>query len=201
MDKHVKYLQRHCGSKTVVVFDGYSDYTKNIKAMEQLRRTAAFSKSYEVCFDETMIVPISQDKVLSNQYNKKKLIDMLIEKLKSINITTEQARDDADVLIIETAIEVSKHERTVVIIGEDIDLLVILIGRTQLHQEEISFTKLLSWSTTFFKDYAQPLRYKSIRPGRSKNDPTVMDIKVIALQSRWPDQSKIRFRWRLCDAA
>lgn len=64
---------------------------------------------------------------------------MLIEKLKSVNITTEQARDDVDVLIIETAIEVSKHERTVVIIGEDIDLLVILIGRTQLHQEEIFF--------------------------------------------------------------
>lgn len=40
LDKYVKYLQRHYGSKTVVVFDGYSDYTKNIKVMEQLRRTA-----------------------------------------------------------------------------------------------------------------------------------------------------------------
>lgn len=32
----------------------------------------------------------------------------------------------------------------------------------------------------FFKDYTNSLRYKSIRPGRNKNDPTVMDIKVIA---------------------
>ena len=142
LDKYVKYLQRHHGPKTVVVFDGYSDYTKNIKAMEQLRRTAAFSKSYEVCFDETMIVPISQDKFLSNRNNKKKLIDMLIEKLESVNITTKQAKDDADVLIIETAIEESKPERTAVIVGEDIDLLVILIGRTQLHQEEIFFNKV-----------------------------------------------------------
>lgn len=74
LDKYVKYLQRHYGSKTVVVFDGYSDYTKNIKAMEQLRRTAALSKSYKVCFDETMIVPISQDKFLSNQYKKRNLL-------------------------------------------------------------------------------------------------------------------------------
>ncbi|KAF2902748.1 hypothetical protein ILUMI_03438 [Ignelater luminosus] len=48
---------------------------------------------------------------------------MLIEKLETVNITTKQARDDADVLIIETAIEESKRRRTAVIIGEDIDLL------------------------------------------------------------------------------
>lgn len=64
---------------------------------------------------------------------------MLIEKLKTVNITTKQARDDTDVLIIETAIEESKHQRTAVIIGEDIDLLVILIGRTQSHQQAIFF--------------------------------------------------------------
>ncbi|CAG9782212.1 unnamed protein product [Diatraea saccharalis] len=73
LDKYIKYLQTHYGSKIVVVFDGYSDYSKNIKAMEQQRRTAALSKSYEVCFDETMIVPISQAKFLSNKSNKKKL--------------------------------------------------------------------------------------------------------------------------------
>lgn len=47
LDKYVKYLQTHYGSRIVVVFDGYSDYSKIIKAMKQLRRTAALSKSYE----------------------------------------------------------------------------------------------------------------------------------------------------------
>ncbi|KAK9872193.1 hypothetical protein WA026_016247 [Henosepilachna vigintioctopunctata] len=109
--------------------------------MEQQRRTAALSKSYEVCFDETMIVPISQEKFLSNRSNKTKFIYMLVEKLKTIDITTKQARDDADVLIIETAIALSEHQKTAVIIGEDIDLLVILIGRTQSHQQEIFSSK------------------------------------------------------------
>ncbi|GFY63434.1 uncharacterized protein TNIN_241291 [Trichonephila inaurata madagascariensis] len=67
---------------------------------------------------------------------------MLIGKLDSVDITTKQARDDADVLIVETAIEESEHHRTAVIVGEDIDLLVILIGRTQTHQEEVFFKKV-----------------------------------------------------------
>ncbi|GFY69747.1 uncharacterized protein TNIN_256561 [Trichonephila inaurata madagascariensis] len=69
LDKYVKYLQKHYGSKIVVVFDGYSNYSKNIKTMEQPRRTASLSKSNVVCFDETMIVSISQDNFLSNRWN------------------------------------------------------------------------------------------------------------------------------------
>ena len=49
--------------------------------MEQLRRTAALSKTYEVCFGEDMVVPITQEKFLSNRNYKKKFINMLIEKL------------------------------------------------------------------------------------------------------------------------
>ncbi|GFY41261.1 uncharacterized protein TNIN_343801 [Trichonephila inaurata madagascariensis] len=55
----------------------------------------------------------------------KKIINMLIGKLESVDITTKQARDDADVLIVETAIEESEHHRIAVIVGEDIDLLVL----------------------------------------------------------------------------
>ncbi|KAI4488083.1 hypothetical protein M0804_004931 [Polistes exclamans] len=67
---------------------------------------------------------------------------MLIAKLQTVNITTKQATDNADVLIIETAIDESKLQKTAVIIGEDIDLLVSLIGRTLSHQQEIFFKKV-----------------------------------------------------------
>ncbi|GFS56390.1 uncharacterized protein TNCV_4388621 [Trichonephila clavipes] len=66
---------------------------------------------------------------------------MLIGKLESDDIKTKQARDDAYVLIVETAIEKSEHRRTAVIV-EDIDLLVILIRRIQTHQEEVLFKKV-----------------------------------------------------------
>ena len=141
-DFSILFLFSIYGSEIVVVFNGYSNYKKYIKAMEQLRRTAALSKTYKVCFGEDMVVPITQEKFLSNRNNKKKLINMLIEKLQAVNITTKQARDDADVLIVETAIDESKRQKTAVIIGEDIDLLVILIGRTISHQHEIFFKKV-----------------------------------------------------------
>ncbi|GFT36994.1 uncharacterized protein TNCV_175211 [Trichonephila clavipes] len=67
---------------------------------------------------------------------------MLIGKLESVNITTKQAKDDANVIIVETAIEELGHHMTAVIVGEDIDLLVILLGRTQTHQEEVFFKKV-----------------------------------------------------------
>lgn len=44
-------------------------------------------------------------------------VDILIEKLENVNFTTKQMRNDADVLIIEPAIEESKHEWTAVILG------------------------------------------------------------------------------------
>ncbi|XP_074029234.1 uncharacterized protein [Leptinotarsa decemlineata] len=62
-----------------------------------------------------MVVPISQEKFLSNSKNKEKLITMLIKKLEAVDINTKQARVDADVLIIATAIEESERQRTEVI--------------------------------------------------------------------------------------
>ncbi|GFX65889.1 uncharacterized protein TNCV_13101 [Trichonephila clavipes] len=60
----------------------------------------------------------------------------------NINVhTLDVARDDVDVLIVETAIEESEHHTTDVIVGEDIDLLVILIEHTN-HIKKCSLKKL-----------------------------------------------------------
>lgn len=140
-NKIINYLQNHFGSNVIVVFDEYSDDSKNIKAMEQLKRAAAFSTSYEVRVDETMIAPITLEKFLSNRSNAFFFIKMLIEKLESVNIATKQARDDANVLIIETAIAKSAEQKITVLVWKDIDLLVILIGQTHLQNQEFSTKK------------------------------------------------------------
>lgn len=137
INKYINYLSNNFGQNTVVIFDGYSDTSKNIKAMEQLRRTAAVSTSCEVHFNESMEVPISQDKFLSNRFNKRKLIEMLIDNFEKVGISTRQSRDDADVLIVETAIEKSINNTTI-IVGEDIDLLILLIARTQILDQPTS---------------------------------------------------------------
>jgi len=66
--------------------------------MEQFRRSGAFSGSFEVFFNETMKVPISQEKFLSNRSNKNRFISTLMQKLENVNIVSKQAQDDADVI-------------------------------------------------------------------------------------------------------
>lgn len=130
LDKYVQYVRRHFGSRVTVVFDGYDDCTRNIKAAEQRRRTLATSSSSDILFDELMIVPTSQQKFLTNTHNKSRFISMLKEKFTAENILVKQANNDADVLIIETAIEQFNLTNTTIVVGEDVDLLVLLTART-----------------------------------------------------------------------
>ena len=46
-----KYVQYHYGHKVMIVFDGYSDSTKNIKAAEQRRRTTKTSSCSGIIFE------------------------------------------------------------------------------------------------------------------------------------------------------
>jgi len=105
IDRYVDYIQGYFGSNIIVVFNEYNSNSKNIKALEQLRRTAALSGSFEVIFEETMHVTMSQKNFLANRSNKIRLISMLMQKLQSVNIVAKQTRDDANVLIIETALK------------------------------------------------------------------------------------------------
>lgn len=76
-----------------------------------------------------MTVPINQQQFLANTHNKSHFISMLSEKLTTGDIIVKQANNDADVLIIETALEQFNTNKTIVV-GEDVDLLLILIART-----------------------------------------------------------------------
>ncbi|KAI4486117.1 hypothetical protein M0804_006606 [Polistes exclamans] len=127
-----QYLRTHYGLTVKVVFDGYSDSTKNIKAAEQRRRTTKTSSGSEIIFDEFMTVPENQQQFFTNINNKSRFISMLSNKLTAANIAVKQAKNDADVLIIETAIEKFDATNTTIVVGEDVDLLVLLTARTPM---------------------------------------------------------------------
>lgn len=131
-EKYVPYLRRHYGHTVTVVFDGYSDSTKNIKAAEQRRRTTKTSSSSDIIFDEFMTVPANQQQFFANINNKSRFISMLSDKLTAANIAVKQAQNDADVLIIETAIEKFNVTNTTIVVGEDVDLLILLTARTPI---------------------------------------------------------------------
>ncbi|GBN69822.1 hypothetical protein AVEN_121511-1 [Araneus ventricosus] len=76
-----------------------------------------------------MTVPTNRQQFLANTHNKSRFISMLSEKLKADDIFVKQANNDADVLIIETALE-KFNTNTTIVVGEYVDLLIILTART-----------------------------------------------------------------------
>jgi hypothetical protein len=65
-----------------------------------------------------------QEKFLSNEKNKDKIIKTLMERLQSQGFSCKQAEEDADADIIKTSIEIARDtNKTVIVVGQDIDLL------------------------------------------------------------------------------
>lgn len=128
------YITRNYGFDTIVVFDGYKESDAGIKSYERLKRARA-NRGTQVVFEKDMTVTLTQAKFLSNDRNKDRLINFLMIQLKDAGIAVEQALEDADRLIAMTAIDQLNVHKKVVVVGEDVDLMVLLIALTPVHQE------------------------------------------------------------------
>lgn len=69
--------------------------------------------------------------------NKQKFINLLSENLKHAGYSTHHAKDDA-VMIVDTAITKARDQMTV-LIGEDTDLLVLLLYHAEMDAKELFF--------------------------------------------------------------
>lgn len=127
--RYVKYHEARYGQNIAVVFDGYpiEPDQRSTKISERNRRAQAYS-SPEMIFEETTTPNVSQDLFLSNAKNKLRFIQLLKVKFEAKHIEVFQAEEHADKLIITTAIRKASDFQVVVIVGEDVDWLVILTG-------------------------------------------------------------------------
>ena len=126
IQSYVYYVLRNFGRNCTVVFDGYNQSTKS---SEHQRRQTSRAVSRELIFDSTMRVVVGQQAFLGNEGNKTRLISMVRSALNANGVVTFQADADADYLIVSSAIsraEIDSHP--VVIVGNDTDLLVLLIS-------------------------------------------------------------------------
>ncbi|XP_061723992.1 uncharacterized protein LOC133530150 [Cydia pomonella] len=125
--KYVDYVKKF--TNPTVVFDGYEN--ENCVKNQERKRRAKGRMNTCVVIQENSEATMTQDQFLSNDQNKSRLITMLTLRLKSENIPVFQSKDDADTLIISTAIEIAdtKRYRKVMVVGEDIDLLVLLTSK------------------------------------------------------------------------
>ncbi|GBL97962.1 hypothetical protein AVEN_126864-1 [Araneus ventricosus] len=122
--RYVKYLKNKYGQDIAVTFYGYPDDDKNSTKNCELLRRAAHS-SPDVMFHEETMLQYTKEKLLANECNKKRFIELLKKASQKANICVQQAVLDADLTIVNTAISDAPQYDYVRVIGEDIDLLLL----------------------------------------------------------------------------
>ena len=124
---YVDYITKRFGEETTVVFDGYSS-TPSTKDVTHLRRTKE-KISREVQFTKTSQMNMKKQQFLANTTNKQNFINMLSSSLREVELNTVHASDDADSLIVKTAVEIADaFNKPTAVIGEDTDLLILLLN-------------------------------------------------------------------------
>ncbi|KAK6176032.1 hypothetical protein SNE40_014396 [Patella caerulea] len=121
-DAYASFTTKLYGKPTMV-FDGYGGpSTKD--TTHQRRKTTSVTNTVNIT-DTTKFVGKKED-FLSNENNKKSLIDMIIVRLRQSNCHVVQAKGDADFDIVKAAVTMSTTKSTT-LIGEDTDLLILLL--------------------------------------------------------------------------
>ena len=139
---YVKHVKKY--SNPTVVFDGYTD-SPSTKDHTHLRRTGGVSGP-EVKFTEDMTLSSKKQQFLANTQNKQRFINLLGKKMEEDGIRTLHAPGDADLLIVQTAVS-SALEKVTVLLGEDTDLLVLLLYHADLSSKGIYFKSEVKLST------------------------------------------------------
>lgn len=149
-DAYASFTTKLYGQATVV-FDGYGGPTTKDNT-HQRRKTAAVRK---VNITESTKFVGKKDDFLSNETNKQSLIDMIAVRLRQNDCHVVQAEGDADVDIVKAAVS-SSRTRSTTLIGEDTDLLTLLLHHGVTGSKELYF-----------------------RSDKDKGKPTVYNIRVL----------------------
>lgn len=79
-------------------------------------------------FDESTVIQIAQEHVLGNENNTRCLVTLLCDAFQKEGVEVAVAEDDADREIVMKALSKRAEAERIVIVGEDINLLVLLNG-------------------------------------------------------------------------
>lgn len=161
--RYITYVRGHFGKNVSIVFDGYPEdaTNKNTKTAERLRRYVTHS-SYELTFEESTVIQIAQENVLGNENNKRRLITLLCDAFQKEGVEVAVAEEDADREIVMTALSKAAVSDRVVIVGEDVDLLVLLNGlgaekkNVYLQKSSKGETGFCHYSTTSYNHKTSP---------------------------------------------
>ena len=131
LNAYTNYVNCKYG-RAVVVFHGYQAST--IKDMKHKRRSKG-KHGMTMTFEKNMNLAVSKEVFLSN---KERFIFMLGEELSQIGCTVFHDTGDADCLIVKKTME-SAAENNVVLVGDDTDLLVLLLHQQYEDKHDVYF--------------------------------------------------------------
>ncbi len=149
--RYVTYVTTKYGEATIV-FDG-----PDIKDATHQRRHGS---GPIVALTNQTIITLKKKDFLSNKVNKQNFLSLLSFHLEEAGCLTAHARSDADVLIMQTAIQSAKTVDTVVV-GEDTDLLILLCITQTSDGNELYFRPEL-------KQNAKSIRVWNIETSKEK---------------------------------
>ncbi|GBM11115.1 hypothetical protein AVEN_242995-1 [Araneus ventricosus] len=113
--------------------------------------------SREIIFNESTFLLDPQRQFLSNLANKEFSFRKLASHFENVGICTFVATDDADVYIVKTTIETYEKIKKQIVIGQDVDILVLLTALTPDHVDILMLKegpqrsagkRLLDWRVT-----------------------------------------------------
>ena len=123
------YVLKQYGERTTIVLDGYygKPFTKDTT---HVRRTKS-KKGISVHFTGEIKLNMKTNEFLTNLENKQRFMEMLVIKMNEAKLIAIQSSGDADVLIVQTVVS-SAATKPTVIIGEDTDLLILLLHHAKM---------------------------------------------------------------------
>ena len=140
-EAYVGFIKKNFGRNVVIVFDSYPDQPST-KDQTHMKRAKTFCPVID--FNEDMVLDIKKERFLSNKKNKQKFLNLLKRKLLEQGYDVHSA-EDADLLIVLTAVELAENLSTV-LIGHNTDPLVLLCHYAKLNANKLYLkTKNKTW--------------------------------------------------------
>ena len=96
----------------------------------QVNKPRKKMSSLTITFNESSPVIIGKASLLSNNDNKQRFVDMLGKHLELAGYNVLHAENDADTLIVKTALTLSQ-EKSVTVVADDTDILILLLYHAQ----------------------------------------------------------------------
>lgn len=123
---YYNFILSKYGKNVTVVFDGYPEELST--KQEEQKRRAGMKISCDINFQDNTRCMTAQDEFLNNKINKKRLVFSVAAQLEKNSITAVIAKEDADLDIVRKGLDLLNNNSSVVVVGSDTDLLVLLVA-------------------------------------------------------------------------